>query len=50
MKMSNTATKNQSLPLMKAVKSLFSKLVKANDDYPVKYYKRDRNFSKMRRS
>lgn len=48
--MSNVIIKNQPNPLMKVVKSLFTKLVKSNDDYPVKYYKRDKNFSKIRHS
>lgn len=48
--MNNTASKSQPNTLVKAVKSLFTKLVKPNDDYPVKYYKRDKNFSKARRS
>jgi len=50
MKMNPTATKAQQNPLMKVVKSFFTKLVKNSDDYPVKYYKRDKNFSKTRRS
>lgn len=50
MKMNNTANKTQQSPLVKVVKSFFTKLVKNSDDYPVKYYKRDKNFSKARRS
>lgn len=50
MKMSNTITKNQQSPLVKIVRSFFSKLVKNPEEYPVKYYKRDKNFSKIRRS
>lgn len=48
--MNHTATKAQQNPLIKVVKSLFTKLVKNPDEYPVKYYKRDKNFSKARRS
>lgn len=48
--MNHAATKQQLNPLMKVVKSFFSKLVKNSDEYPVKYYKRDKNFSRIRRS
>ena len=48
--MNNTASKTQLNPLMKVVRSFFTKLVKNTDEYPVKYYKRDKNFSKVRRS
>ena len=41
--MNNSATKNPASPLMKAVKNFFSKLVKTNDEFPVKYYKRDKH-------
>lgn len=50
MKMNTTATKIQQNPLMKVMKTFFSKLVKNSDEYPVKYYKRDKNFTKARRS
>lgn len=50
MKMNHTATKHQPHPLLKVVKSFFTRLVKNSDEYPVKYYKRDKNFSKMRRT
>lgn len=48
--MNHSITKHQPNPLMKVVKSLFTKLVKNSDEYPVKYYKRDKNFSKVKRS
>jgi len=50
MKMNHTATKHQPNPLLKVVKSFFTKFVKNSDEYPVKYYKRDKAFSKMRRT
>jgi hypothetical protein len=48
--MNNVIMKNQPNPLIKVVKSFFTKLVKSSDDYPIKYYKRDKNYSKVRRS
>ncbi len=41
--MNNNTSKHPAAPLMKAVKNFFSKLVKANDEYPIKYYKRDKH-------
>lgn len=48
--MNHTATKTQLNPFIRVVKSFFTRLVKNSDEYPVKYYKRDKNFSKVRRS
>jgi len=48
--MNNLIMKNQPNPLIKVVKSLFTKLVKTSDDYPIKYYKRDKNYSRTRQS
>ncbi len=48
--MNHTATKTQQSPFLKVFKSFFTKLVKNSDEYPVKYYKRDKNFSKVKRS
>jgi hypothetical protein len=49
MKMNSTVTKTQQSPLIKVVRSFFTKLVKNTDEYPVKYYKRDKNFSRDKR-
>ena len=46
--MNNQTSKNPAAPLMKAVKFFFSKLVKTNDEYPVKYYKRDKHHTRGR--
>ncbi|MES2850848.1 MAG: hypothetical protein V4685_17440 [Bacteroidota bacterium] len=48
--MNQSATKQQPNPLIKVVRSFFTRLVKNPDEYPVKYYKRDKNISKTRRS
>ncbi len=48
--MNNVIMKNQPNPLIKVVKNFFTRLVKTSDEYPIKYYKRDKNYSKIRRS
>lgn len=48
--MNNSIAKNQQSPLLKIVRSFFTRLVKNPEEYPVKYYKRDKNFSRIRRS
>lgn len=46
--MNNLNHKAQGNPVLKAVKTFFSKLVKAHDEYPIKYYKRDKNYTRSR--
>jgi len=46
--MNNSATKNPASPIMKAVKNFFNRLVKSNEEYPIKYYKRDKHATKGR--
>ncbi len=48
--MNNTTNKNSAMPLVKVVKDFFNKLVKANDEYPVKYYKRDKHYTRSRQA
>jgi hypothetical protein len=48
MKMNNTISKGVANPLMKVFKTFFSKFVKNNDEYPVKYYKKDKHYPKNR--
>ncbi|MEN9571964.1 MAG: hypothetical protein RL172_3195 [Bacteroidota bacterium] len=46
--MNNTISKGVANPLMKVFKTFFSKFVKNNDEYPVKYYKKDKHYPKNR--
>ncbi len=40
--MNNSTTKQSATPIIKAVKNFFTKLVKTDEEYPIKYYKRDK--------
>ena len=46
--MNNNIGKGSTKPLLKAVKIFFSKFMKASDDYPVKYYKKDKQYPRNR--
>ena len=46
--MNQITNKPQTNMLFKAVKNFFSRMLKSQDEYPVKYYKRDRQYSKIR--
>jgi hypothetical protein len=46
--MSNNIGKGSTNPLIKAVKIFFSKFLKATDEYPVKYYKKDKQYPRNR--
>ncbi len=48
MKMNNPSSKAGQPLLLKMLKSLFSRLTRPGEDYPVKYYKRDRSFMRAR--
>jgi len=48
MKMQNPTSKPGQPSLVKMVMNLFTRLTRPSDDYPVKYYKRDRQFSRSR--
>ncbi len=37
---------NQVNVLIKAVKDFFSRMIKPQEEFPVKYYKRDRHYNK----
>lgn len=40
--------KNQENMILKVVKSFFSKLTKSSEEYPVKYYKKSKNYVRDR--
>jgi hypothetical protein len=46
--MNNSSTKNQLNPMLKSVMNFFAKMVKAQEEYPVKYYKRGKHYNKGR--
>jgi hypothetical protein len=46
--MNNNIGKGSTNPLLKAVKIFFSKFMKASDEYPIKYYKKDKQYPRNR--
>ncbi len=48
--MNSHSNTNLGNPLLKAVINFFNKLLKSNDDYPVKYYKKDKQFLRNKRA
>jgi hypothetical protein len=46
--MNNNIGKGSNNPLLKAVRFFFSKFIKSPDEYPVKYYKKDKQYPKIR--
>jgi hypothetical protein len=46
--MNNNIGKGSTNPLLKAVKMFFSKFIKTPEEYPVKYYKKDKQYPRNR--
>jgi hypothetical protein len=46
--MNHSNLKNADNPLLKMVKNIFNRLTKQPDEYPVKYYKKTKNFVRDR--
>jgi hypothetical protein len=44
--MNNLNNHGQPMPLLKAIKSFFNKLVKTQEEYPIKYYKKTKHTHK----
>ena len=44
--MNNSSLKHADNPLLKMVRTIFNRLVKQPDEYPIKYYKKSKNFAR----
>ena len=44
--MNQAANKTQVIVLINVVKNFFFRMIKPQEEYPVKYYKRDRHYNK----
>jgi hypothetical protein len=44
--MNQVSNKNQVNVLIKVVKNFLSRMIKCQEEYPVKYYKKDRDYNK----
>lgn len=48
MEMRNATGKNVPHPLIKAFRNFLNKFVKNTEDFPVKYYKKNKHYSKIK--
>lgn len=46
--MNNSGNKKQSNPMIKAVITFLTRMVKPQEEYPVKYYKREKSYYKSK--